>query len=221
VSYAADSVWALSYFSLKDDAPPHDGEARSRTQRIAEPDHAPPADIALLHRIRASERAALDELYLTHANALLMFAERFVPPDTAEDIVHDVFLSVWQRRETLTVRGDLRGYLFGAVRQSLWHLRRHERVVDATDDTVYEATFGAPPVAPDVAMSITELEETVAALLAQLSERQRAMVQLRWGEGLTFDAIAHIMGTSVSAAKMAVGRAQQQLRPLLRQFVDE
>lgn len=68
-------------------------------------------------------------LYEENAASLLMFAKRFIPADAAEDVVHDVFLEVWNltgEKEDLPSYA----YLFKAVRNRCLNKLKREQVKD-------------------------------------------------------------------------------------------
>lgn len=74
-------------------------------------------DRALLARIRCGDHEALRELYYAYFPYLVKFTERQLRfKSDAPDVVHDVFLSLWQRRGVLEIKDNVYSYLFAAVR---------------------------------------------------------------------------------------------------------
>ncbi|MGN0189699.1 MAG: RNA polymerase sigma factor, partial [Candidatus Cryptobacteroides sp.] len=72
----------------------------------------------LIFRLRHSDRSAFDEVYTAHYAALVNYATLMVSRESAEDIVHDVFLRLWNNRENLvadTGCGNVRAYLYRSV----------------------------------------------------------------------------------------------------------
>lgn len=67
--------------------------------------------------------------YETHVEALLSFSQRFVSSDLAEDIVHDVFLEIWNYLN-LYKEIPARGYLFMATRNKCINVLKREKVKD-------------------------------------------------------------------------------------------
>jgi len=179
-------------------------------------------DDALLAAIRRGDAAAFRQFYDAYAPALLRFATHVVASASdAEDVVHDVFLWCWTHRAELDIRGDVRIYLFAAVRRRALHTLRHERVVRAKGDQFGAEVAGvaaAPGTAADTALDADAMRAVIERALMQLSETQRRILLLRWREGLGYRDIAHILGTSTDAAKQQVSRLQRALRPLLERF---
>lgn len=72
-------------------------------------------DNHLILRLKKSDRKALNELYVDFYARLLNYASLLVSRETAEDIVHDVFIKLWDNREGLaeeSYEGQFRSLLF-------------------------------------------------------------------------------------------------------------
>lgn len=121
----------------------------------------------------------------------------------AEEAVQESFVRVYERWSTIDEPG---AYLRRAVvnRCSSWH--RHRAVVRRAEPTVAraESYLDAPREADEL-----------AAALAQLPRRRRAVVALRFFEQLELADIADTLGISVGTVKSTLNRALAQLRGIL------
>jgi RNA polymerase sigma-70 factor (ECF subfamily) len=167
-------------------------------------------DRALLHRLRTDDHAALGELYADTAPGLLRAATAYLSADAAaaEDVVHDVFVRIWETRNTLTIRSTFAAYLFTSVRNRALDRTKHENVSARHDaaiapTTIVDPVFDNDEPPPDV---------RVATLLASLTPQRQEVVRLRWLEGLSYTEIAEITGTSVAAVEKTLQRALAQMR---------
>lgn len=189
--------------------------------------HRTPADVArltaedaaLVANIRDGDEAAFERVYRAYHAAMWDIAHRYMrDPDSAEDVVHDVFRMVWERRATLSVESTLAVYLFGAVRHRALNVLRHTGVVRRaaegfeTDDV---PALGAPPPHADADATARDLERYVLRYVDALPERTRTLVLLRWRHRLSYPEIAVALGMSPEAAKKLGQRVQNVLRPLL------
>ena len=96
------------------------------------------------HKQTDRDRAWLEGLFDSHHQRLYSFAARWVGPDHAEDIVAEVFATVWRRRADIPDPGI--GWLIQIARNAVMHehrsrIRRSElrnalRLVRPTDDFV-------------------------------------------------------------------------------------
>src|SRR2546426_2098957 len=92
----------------------------------------------LVRRVRAGDEAAFEALFHAYHAALCAFVYRYLGArDLAEEIVQDVFLFVWDRRETWQVQSPGKRYLFtGARNASVRYLRHHRGVKRPESETV-------------------------------------------------------------------------------------
>jgi RNA polymerase sigma-70 factor (ECF subfamily) len=188
----------------------------------------------LVARIRAGDEAAFRDLYLAHHDGLWRFAYTYVRSrDVAEELVQDVFLSLWGTRASWEVKTRARAWLFAAVRHLALNHLRHERVVaralggptpwapPAQTQTpagafrVEASTMGAPPAGQQEAAEAQELDEAIARAIAELPERRRIAMTLRWKQDMSPLEIAGVLGTTPEAVRVLLTRARADLAPLL------
>lgn len=178
----------------------------------------------LLARLRAGDREALATLYLALHDPLWRLAVIFVRSgEEAEDIVQDVFLALWLRREALSTDIPIRSYLYAAVRNEANMRRRHAKVVDAAEVAVAASALDVPahgeaPAAPDTIVESRQFLEAYQESLAALTERERIALQLRVERELSFEEIGELLGISKMGAHKVVQRATMKVRELLRGY---
>jgi RNA polymerase sigma-70 factor (ECF subfamily) len=174
-------------------------------------------DAALVARVRAGEKAALEEIFRAYAEPLCAFAFRTVRSrDVARELVQDLFLAVWAQRTTWRVSGALSAYLFHAVRNRALNVVRHERYVRRFED-VASAVAGdewptgqSPP--PDATLYHAERAAALAAAIAELPARVREVLRLVREERRTYAQVAKALGVSVPTVERDLGRAIDALR---------
>src|SRR5215208_8302170 len=85
----------------------------------------PAGGAEVLARLRAGDQQAFDDVFRAHYAALVRFAEGVVRHRAvAEEVVQDVMLQLWRRREALAPDSSLQAYLYQATRnRALNHLR--------------------------------------------------------------------------------------------------
>jgi len=176
---------------------------------------------SLLTRLRDGDQRALAEAYDALYEPLWRLAVILVRDgDVAEEIVHDVFLTMWEQRESLNIRGDMRVYLSAAIRNRVRNLRKHHRVVSAVESAVTAQALSPPGLArpaqpPDAAAEADEFFQAYRRILAALTERDRVALRLRWEDDLTFEQIGQILELSTVGARALVLRAQEKVRAAL------
>lgn len=158
-----------------------------------------------------SATVALDDLVRAHLSGLIRYATVLVGDQhTAADLVQEVLLRAHQRwhRITLTERPDL--YLRRMVTNEhlSWRRRWHVRMVRPTaDDTLIDHAGAGGDHAEHLAQ-----QDAMWHRLTQLPPRQRAVLVLRYYEGLADVEIATVLGTSPATVRSHAARALTTLR---------
>ena len=175
-----------------------------------------PSATDLARRIRDGDAATLETLFHEHYAALCRFANRYLHDRAAaEDLVQDVFASIWAGRMRLDVRGSVRSYLFAAVRNRALNLRKHQLVERdwEFDEALPDVrALHRAPARPDDLLDEVERRNRLRAAIEALPERCRLVMQLRWEEQLSHAEIADVLGISVKGVERQLSRGLQFLR---------
>jgi RNA polymerase sigma-70 factor (ECF subfamily) len=126
-------------------------------------------------------------------------------PSEAEDIAQDALLRAWRRRSTLREVDRRNQWLATIVRNEAF--RQHARV--RPDPTSMIETYEAVEDAQVVA---TVERADLHAALRRLSDRDRQLLELRYTEDLTQQAIARRLGIPEGTVKVRLHRARNKLR---------
>jgi RNA polymerase sigma-70 factor (ECF subfamily) len=194
-----------------------------------EPENAPldvdvPGD-ALIAAIVAGETDALGVLYDRYGHAVFALIVRIVGDrGTAEDLLQEVFLHVWQQARTFDgARGTVRSWLHGIAHHlALNELRRRRRrpqllTPPARDGRIDEdgpAAYVDPVADPAGDAWRAVRDATMARALAELSEAQREVLTL-YAAGFSQAEIAARLGQPLGTVKSRMRRALRQLRERL------
>jgi RNA polymerase sigma-70 factor (ECF subfamily) len=182
----------------------------------------PVQERAWIAGLKAGRVDVFRDLFETYVPPLRRFARVWTPRDVAEDLVQDVLFDVWQRREQLQPDGRLVSYLFTAVRNQAIKYVRHQGIVSRAEDAnvfLDRPELGEGPTAPDQAVLAEDLHHAVRHAIAKLPDVQRAVLLLRWVEGLSYQQIAAALEITENAAMLHVSRARRTLQPVLRGIV--
>ena len=128
----------------------------------------------------------------------------------AEDIVQDVLIKVWNRRDDLAEVDSIEAYSLTVCRNlSLDRLQRKENDNVNLDDAPPTEADDAPP---DLQMIRNERIDNIKRLIERLPIPQRAAMQLRDMEGKTYKEISAITGQTEEQVKVNIFRARQDIR---------
>lgn len=170
-------------------------------------------DDILLDLIRLEDdRAAFAELYDRYWEPLLnMAGKRVSSVELAEEIVQDVFVSLYIRRQTLTITSSLEAYLKTALKYQVYKVYRaqqiHENYVSAVID---ESQIG--PILPDVALEHKQLREQIYRASEKMPETCREVFLLSRFEQLSHKEIAEKLNISVAMVKKHITKAMNIIR---------
>jgi RNA polymerase sigma-70 factor (ECF subfamily) len=172
--------------------------------------------------MRAIERvgpAAADDfadVYQDHLAAVWRYVRsRVWAYHDAQDVTAEVFTRAWRAWPSYDPRrGPVAPWLFRIAQRTVvdWQRRRERR--EAAPASGMPALEGAPASlgeSIEAALLDDEVLTRLGWALAELSERERDCVALRFAGGLKMAEIAEVLGTSTGAAKMAVSRAVRHL----------
>ena len=171
-------------------------------------------DRELLARLRDGDESAFDAIFRAWYAPLVRMAEGMLRERAvAEEIVQDVMLELWRRRETLAPDGSPQAYLFQATRNRALNHIRHLRVAERGEtNAADELTM---PAAADRGVAEQEIERAVKAAISELPPRCREVFELSRMHGLKYAEIAQTLGVSVKAVEAQMGKALRTLRERL------
>lgn len=135
--------------------------------------------------------------------------------EEAEDVVQDVMLRLWQRRDELTDVANLETYAMTMAR----NLALDRKALSANrsvslDEELHDHASNAD--APDVRMMHSESAARLNSAIDSLPEKQRTVLQLRDIEGRSYADIAAILSLSESDVKVTLFRARNKLKEQLQ-----
>ena len=172
------------------------------------------SDRALLDRLNRGDERAFDEIFRTWYAPLVRAAEALLRERAvAEEVVQEVMLELWRRRERLDPDGSPQAYLFQATRNRALNHLRHLQVQrrSATRLTMQEAR---EPSAPSQVVA-REIDVALRDALDALTPRCREVFELSRVQGLKYSEIAEMLGVSVKAVEAQMGKALRTLRERL------
>ena len=178
------------------------------------PAPSPVHDRELLDRLRRGDARAFEEIFRTWYGPLVRMADGIVRSQAiAEELVQDVLLELWRRRETLAPDGSAQAYLFQATRNRALNHLRHGRIVERTAPLV--ARESERFATADARVAEAELQAALREAVASLPTRCRQVFEMSRVQGLKYGEIAQLLGVSVKAVEAQMGKALRTLRERL------
>jgi RNA polymerase sigma-70 factor (ECF subfamily) len=177
---------------------------------------APDPDAALMVAFQGGDEAAFRSLFEKYGRSTMAFCQRFVKDASrAEELAQDVFLKLHASADRYQPSARFTTFLYRiATNHCLNEVRRGEYQARPAIDP--DGQDGAPldpdqlaggAATPEEEARGNALSRDVEAMLARLPETQRAAFVLARFEGLSYEEIAQVLGTTVPSVKSLVHRA--------------
>jgi len=207
---------SLSYYLAESDPWGHDLPARA--SRAAPPDPSvAAADAPLVDAVRAGDPVAFRQVFDSYAAPLLGFVyAKLGSRERAEDLVQQLFASIWLRHAHWEVTTTIGAYLFRAVRNLIAREFRDRGVETRALQLVADAPTERSDT--DAALSEHELRMALAQALRAMPARPREVFLLSREQCLSYAEIAATLGIAVKTVELHMARALTVLRSALAEW---
>lgn len=175
--------------------------------------------------IRSGSEAHFAEAFRAFSTPLVQFASRIVYAEpVAQDIVMDVFVKLWCKRDSLPADLRLEGYLYTAVRNAALDALAHTRVEQAAAARAiaegWTPGMGTPGLSADALLERAEAKEALRHAYTALPPRLRQVIGRRWFDGRSYHEIAQELGISAKSVDNYLAKAMRLLRDALMSRVE-
>jgi RNA polymerase sigma-70 factor (ECF subfamily) len=173
-------------------------------------------DEELLQLISGDDQDAFTMIYDRYWQELFVTAVKALRSrQEAEDVLQDVFLSLWRRRKELIIEESLSAYLHTSIRYKAIHYI--EKNIHRRDylDVFMEVAIQTISPSADIQLQLKEVQEAIRETVAKMPPKMQEVYHLSRGEHLSHREIAEKMGISVKTVKKHSQRAVQVLKTAL------
>lgn len=168
--------------------------------------------------MRQSDREAFARLYKKYWRRLFDSAyKRLLLREECEEIIQELFVDIWAKRETLLVTVSLEAYLFGALRFSIYNLIRSQKIRNAYLDHLTNTREAEQNYIED-RLYYEELARALEKSIENLPEKAKNVYLLSRRDNLTYKEIAQQLNMPVDTVEKQMGKALKILRMNLKDF---
>ncbi len=166
---------------------------------------------------RYSDQLAYKELFMAFHPHLVGFALGFIKSrQSAEEIVSDVFITIWEKRSRLEHIGNLKIYLYTATRNTaLNYLARNNRVL-LTDLSEIPVELGAIPLNPERMMITAEMKKMIQEAINRLPARCKLIFKLVKEDELKYREVAELLKISQKTVEAQMTIALKRIGEVVR-----
>lgn len=183
---------------------------------FGKPESANDTDDRLLARVAEGDRAALHALYKKYYNPLLRFIYRLTGElDLAQEGINDVMVVVWQNAGKFGGRSKVSTWIMGiAYRKGLKLAEKSRRWYQRLSFVDFEDWN--EPAEPDTEPTFdADVHKLLERGIGRLPPKQRAVVELTYRYGYSYEEIAEVVECPVNTVKTRMFHARAKLKSFL------
>ena len=167
-----------------------------------------------------SSEDSFEQVFRSHFKSLHSYACTLMrDPTAAEEVVQNVFVKLWEKKDEIEIRENIAVYLYRAVHNASLNQLKHLKVRSAYQSYAmrqhrpndHEKTSGK--------VMLGELEQRLEKAMLELPEQCRTIFQLSRFEELKYREIADKLGLSIKTVENQMGKALKLLRLKLVDFL--
>ena len=156
-----------------------------------------------------------EELFRNYFTPLMAFSRRILgDEEDAREVVHQVFINLWEKRRELDLSTSLKSYLFTSVNNRSLNVIRDRKKFSSEEVPERAGEWDV-----STQLEAMELEEKIRAAIDTLPERCREIFELNRFEGLKYSEIATQLDISVKTVENQMTKALKLLREQLGKYL--
>ena len=169
--------------------------------------------------MKVLNKKIFEELFRTHYKPLCAFANKYLKDiDSAKEIVHDVFVRLWEKRDSIDLEKAIKTYLYTSVNnRSLNYIRDNKKFV--RDDFLLENTYNNDNWKETDKLIELDIQEKINATLDALPKKCQKVFRLSRYEDMKYKEIAEHLNISIKTVETHISKALKVLRENLSEYL--
>jgi RNA polymerase sigma-70 factor (family 1) len=173
----------------------------------------------LLDTLKNGDHRAFRLLFEKYYAGLYSFAKLLLF-DTlfAEEMVQDVFVEIWEKRNTLEVHTSFKNYLITAVKHKCFNWNQ-KKINTAENFDEERSDFSSSAASPQLLLEHKELGKKMEQMIEKLPPQAKTAFELKYLEGMSQREISVAMQLSENTVEKHLGNARKHLRRIFHSGV--
>lgn len=190
----------------------------NRPTNLKEPLFNPENPEQLIARVMEGDEKAWEHIAGLFYQPLVLFVNSMTHRmDIAEELVQDVFVNFWAKRDRIEINSSLKAYLYRAARNhTLNHIKRAKFEMNYQQSLKPDYSYNST----ETKMSYSELEQKLNESIEELPESRREIFRLSRFEDMTYKEISDTLEIPVRQVHYQIGLALKELREKVQHLVD-
>ena len=173
-------------------------------------------DTKLMLQVKNDNKEALADLYLRNiAYVIRYFAQIGKADGSSEDLAHEVFSRIWQKRKTFRKNSTFKAFLLGYSQRIL---KEHQRNLIRDSKLIKKKAISqnqTNPFCPEKAYIYSELLDNIKKCKSKLSEKERESLELLLDRDITHQNASEYTSCSYNTFHQRLFAARKKLKNLL------
>jgi RNA polymerase sigma-70 factor (family 1) len=176
------------------------------------PDYSHFSDAELTDLLKSNDHAAFTEIYKRYFGLLYQHALKMTKDeDEAEDIIHELFVTLWSKSGELSFSPNLPAYLYRAVKNKVINTFQQQKTRQAHIESL-QAHINAGTWETQETINANLLAAEIESHVTTLPKKMREVFLLSRKANLSHKEIAETLGISDKTVKKQINNAIHQLR---------
>ncbi|NJD21707.1 MAG: RNA polymerase sigma-70 factor [Melioribacter sp.] len=178
-------------------------------------------ELEWIEKIREGDKAAFKKLFEEYYPKLFWFVNRYLmSKEIADDVVKELFIELWQRKDRFVIQSSLNAYLYASARNRAFNYLRSKQskekylTIRSMEDEELNIITSSTKT-PSEVLEQKELSEAVQSAVELLPGRTKLVFTLHRDDGLTYAEIAQVLEISAKTVENQMARAFKILRSRL------
>ncbi len=177
-----------------------------------------PENIHLMEGLRKGDRRIFEEIFQTWYEPLSRYCTiRTGNQEEAEEIVQDIFVKLWVKRDELKITTSLKSYLYRMALNKIINHQEHLKVRLSHRKQELGKAISSEAYTSDIHQK--EIKALVAMGMETMSPKRRMVYEYSRSHGLSYADIASKMDISVKTVEAHLSAALEHLRKYLKDYL--
>lgn len=177
------------------------------------------SDFELFHLFKNGDDAAYIEIYHRYHKKLFLHAFKMLQDRAkSEDVIHDLFIKFFEKRESLILSTSLSSYLYTSIRNSILDIFSHNQVIEKHEQSLQDFMNKGEYITDNLIRE-KELKKIIEKEIAALPPKMREVFELSREAEMSYSEIAQELDIAENTVRKQISKALKQLRPKLLDYL--
>lgn len=177
-------------------------------------------DLYLFEKVKSGDQKSFDLLFQKYYNSMCNYAFLYLQDEAqTQELVADVYLKVWNNRQSIEIKTNLKSYFFRSTLNAvISYLRKAKlKTIPLTHNNEVIEKFEP---SPETLLINRETCNAFKEMIDDLPKQAGLVFRLHKVDGLTYKQIAEVLELSLKTVENHMGRALKTMREMFESKPD-